>query len=98
MGSDPMKESRSPMPPRKIPFRISPPEASARRDRAITAIAKYSGGPSFNASRINKGEIDTSEIQPRIPPTKEPNVEIPIATPACPFCVIGYPSQHEARE
>ena len=77
-----MKESKSPIPPKKIPFRIWPPEASARRERAIIAIAKYSGGPSFKASRINKGEMDTSEIQPRIPPRKEPNVEIPMATPA----------------
>ena len=67
---------------------MDPPAKKTRTVRPRTITAKYSGGPKRRAIEANGGARQASPRSPRVPAMKDPNADMPRATPARPLRAI----------
>ena len=71
---------------------FAPKEAATASPKKI--IAKTSGGPKADIAHSAMTAVaDIISIAEATPPRAENATAAPIAFPACPFCVMGYPSK-----
>ena len=96
IGSFPKHPMRRPIPAAMRPLKIDPLERDAIRVMAQKHSEKYSHGPSFRATLAMIGERIVATMMEKTDPMKDAVIPMPRALPACPFCVIGYPSKQVA--
>jgi len=86
----------NPMTPLISPFTVEPGEMMAMMLSPIRVIPTYSSALNFKATLATRGAAKTSTMTLMNPPMAELTVDIPIASPARPCWLSGYPSRHVA--
>jgi hypothetical protein len=69
-------------------FNIDPEKTKLRVINPKNINEKYSGGPNLNANSPKGGAKNINPIKLNVPAMKDPNAEMPNATPALPCLAI----------